>query len=196
MNWDAIGAIGEIAGALGVIATLLFLGIQIRHNSKSTMAATFDAILAEWRQLERDSFIAHPENMSIFANGLKDFSSLELNEQRLFNYVMSQYSLFIENMIQQHHHNNIEYSQLAPWVNYFSMLIRSPGGKIWWSQYKKILSRTLVEKMDQHRIKNKDKPNIIELLPYFFGIESMPNENDKVEVMDVNKLTTDDDVEH
>jgi len=140
LNWEAIGAIGEIAGAVGVIATLIFLGVQIRQNSKATMAATFDAILAEWRQLERNSFIEHPENIQVFADGLKDFTNLGLNDQRLFNYIMSQYALFIENMIQQYQHNNIQYSQLAPWVNYFSMLIRTYGGKTWWEQYRKILS--------------------------------------------------------
>jgi len=32
MNWDAVGAIGEVAGAAGVIIkSLLF--VQIRHNS-------------------------------------------------------------------------------------------------------------------------------------------------------------------
>ncbi|MBT6330024.1 MAG: hypothetical protein HOJ34_09605 [Kordiimonadaceae bacterium] len=178
MNWEAIGAIVEIAGAIGVIATLIFLGVQIRQNSMATMAATFDAILAEWRQLERNSFIEHPENIRIFADGLKDFTNLELNDQRLFNYIMNQYALFIENMIQQHQHNNIEYSQLAPWVNYFSMLIRSPGGEAWWLLYKKILSRNLTETMDKHRIENSTRPNIVDLVPYFFGIDHQLTEDD------------------
>ena len=30
MNWDAIGAIGEITGALAVVLTLGYFGIQIR----------------------------------------------------------------------------------------------------------------------------------------------------------------------
>lgn len=33
MNWDAIGAIGELVGALLVIGTLLYLSIQIRQNN-------------------------------------------------------------------------------------------------------------------------------------------------------------------
>jgi hypothetical protein len=180
MNWEAIGAVVEIAGAFGVIATLIFLGVQIRQSSMATMAATFDAILAEWRQLERSSFIEHPENIRVFADGLKDYTSLELNDQRLFNYIMNQYALFIENMIQQHRHNNIQYSQLAPWVNYFSMLIRSQGGNIWCLQYKKILSRTLTETMDEHLVKNSTRPNIIDLVPYFFGIEQDPTKDDDI----------------
>ena len=35
MNWDAIGAIAESIGAVAVIATLLYLAIQIRQNTKS-----------------------------------------------------------------------------------------------------------------------------------------------------------------
>jgi hypothetical protein len=171
MNWDALGAIGEIAGALGVIATLLFLGLQIRQSSKATMAATFDAILAEWRELERNSFIEHPENIKVFADGLTDFNKLTLNDKRLFNYVMSQYALFVENMIQQHRHGNIQYSQLSPWVYYYSMLIRSPGGKVWWGEYKNLFSLTVSETMDAHRVKHSDKPDITAVVPSFFGIE-------------------------
>ena len=35
MDWDAIGAIGEILGALAVVATLFYLAKQIRQNSAS-----------------------------------------------------------------------------------------------------------------------------------------------------------------
>ncbi|NKC01273.1 MAG: hypothetical protein GKR90_22630 [Pseudomonadales bacterium] len=35
MNWDAIGAVGEILGAITVVATLFYLSRQIRQNSAS-----------------------------------------------------------------------------------------------------------------------------------------------------------------
>ncbi|MFT4562959.1 MAG: hypothetical protein ACI9BW_002710 [Gammaproteobacteria bacterium] len=34
MNWDALGAISELVGALAVVATLVYLAIQIRQNTK------------------------------------------------------------------------------------------------------------------------------------------------------------------
>lgn len=40
MNWEAIGAIAELVGALGVIASLFYLASQIRRNSESVEAAT------------------------------------------------------------------------------------------------------------------------------------------------------------
>jgi hypothetical protein len=35
MNWDAVGAISEAVGALGVIITLIYLATQIRQNSRT-----------------------------------------------------------------------------------------------------------------------------------------------------------------
>ena len=35
MNWEAIGAIGEIIGAFAVVVTLFFLAMQLRQNAKS-----------------------------------------------------------------------------------------------------------------------------------------------------------------
>ena len=44
MNWDAIGAVGEILGAVGVIVTLVYLATQIKHNTKTARSATRQAI--------------------------------------------------------------------------------------------------------------------------------------------------------
>ena len=44
MNWEAIGAVGEVVGAVGVIATLIYLAAQIRQNSAVVRSATRQAI--------------------------------------------------------------------------------------------------------------------------------------------------------
>ena len=50
MNWDAIGAIGEILGATAVLVSLIYLSIQIRHNSRQveeqTRALNADSVTA------------------------------------------------------------------------------------------------------------------------------------------------------
>lgn len=35
MNWEATGAIADIVGATAVLATLIYLALQIRQNSRS-----------------------------------------------------------------------------------------------------------------------------------------------------------------
>ena len=39
MNWDAIGAIAELVGAVGVIATLVYLARQINQNTSTVRSA-------------------------------------------------------------------------------------------------------------------------------------------------------------
>jgi len=36
MNWDAIGAIGQLVGAIAVVITLGYLALQIRHAKEAT----------------------------------------------------------------------------------------------------------------------------------------------------------------
>jgi hypothetical protein len=43
MNWDAIGAIGEIVGAAGVVITLMYLALQMKQNSKTIEAQMYQA---------------------------------------------------------------------------------------------------------------------------------------------------------
>ena len=45
MTLSDVGSISEIVGAVGVIASLLYLAIQIRRNDRSTRAATTQALL-------------------------------------------------------------------------------------------------------------------------------------------------------
>jgi hypothetical protein len=43
MNWDALGAIGEIIGAGAVLITLAYLALQIRQYKKSLSANIYTA---------------------------------------------------------------------------------------------------------------------------------------------------------
>ena len=44
MNWEAIGAVGEIAGAVAVVLSLIYLASQIRYSNRlMTLEATRDA---------------------------------------------------------------------------------------------------------------------------------------------------------
>jgi len=59
MEWDAVGAIGEIVGAIAVVATLLYLAGQIRTAQVAgASAATYSAIesFSRWRSSILDNF--------------------------------------------------------------------------------------------------------------------------------------------
>ena len=52
MNWDAIGAVGELVGAAAVVATLLYLSVQMRLSREAAQVqssyATID-VYSQWR---------------------------------------------------------------------------------------------------------------------------------------------------
>jgi len=53
MNWEAIGAIGEILGAVAVIATLLYLAKQLSHAVDSSSSAATDRVIRGFDEINR-----------------------------------------------------------------------------------------------------------------------------------------------
>jgi hypothetical protein len=51
LHWDAIGAVGEVIGAAGVIISLLYLAVQIRGDVRAKRAATVHDQSAAFRDL-------------------------------------------------------------------------------------------------------------------------------------------------
>ena len=43
-NWEAIGAVGEIGGAVAVVLTLFYLAKQIRQNTNSLTGTTLNTL--------------------------------------------------------------------------------------------------------------------------------------------------------
>ena len=62
MNWDAIGAIGEVGGAVAVVVTLIYLAVQLRQNTRAIRSANYAAynqVASSWAD-----FVAnHAANM-------------------------------------------------------------------------------------------------------------------------------------
>lgn len=92
MNWDAIGAIGEIIGAVAVIATLIYLAIQIRDSARaSRSAAVTDATTA--MQAFYQELGSNPKSSQLFLNGLTHPGSLSREDE--FQYLMLMHSCFL-----------------------------------------------------------------------------------------------------
>lgn len=62
MNWNAIGAIGEILGALAVAISLLYLAVQIRQNSRTVKGASVHNI-TQTIQAEQNEFTQFRQNL-------------------------------------------------------------------------------------------------------------------------------------
>ena len=68
MNWEAIGAIGEIVGALAVVFTLIFLTLQLRQNTRSvdeSKNATVSQLYQFRANMHMDGMLRRAESSSL-----------------------------------------------------------------------------------------------------------------------------------
>ena len=78
MNWEAIGAIGEIIGATAVVASLVYLAVQIRtQNRESRMSAMHD-ISAGYRECLAG--MAEADLADLYTKAFDDYESLTRSE--------------------------------------------------------------------------------------------------------------------
>ena len=90
MNWDAIGAIGEILGALSVLITLIYLATQVSEAKRSTRAQIENAVLTAWS--EKVSVIGESKEKAIlFQRGLNNYDDLESEERLMFHTILDSF---------------------------------------------------------------------------------------------------------
>jgi hypothetical protein len=87
MNWEALGAIAELRGAIGVIATLFYLASQIRQNTKSIRASTFQETMRDISSLA-DLTTQHPEVARAYLTGMNDLASPPADDRVRFGAFM------------------------------------------------------------------------------------------------------------
>lgn len=92
MNWDAIGALGEIIGAIAVIVTLIYLTIQVRESARASRAAAVTdatASVQAWYQ----EIGSNPESAKLFLEGMTNPDALPVARQ--FQFLMLVHSIFL-----------------------------------------------------------------------------------------------------
>ena len=82
MNWEALGAIGELVGAIAVVATLGYLIVQIRQNTRELQHSSSWAINQGLTQIH-DRVINNPDLIDILDKGLQDPADLSPKEYEL-----------------------------------------------------------------------------------------------------------------
>ena len=48
MNWDAIVAISQLVAAIGVILSMVFVGLQIKQNTRALQCTEHNSTMEQW----------------------------------------------------------------------------------------------------------------------------------------------------
>ena len=148
MNWEALGAIGEIVGAVAVIVTLGYVAVQIRQNTLSakvlgnqlvdSSAATFNSLISQDKSTAR-----------LFRLGSQDLANLDEDERVQFHFLMYQWFDFIHRCFQQHREGNMDESQWRGVAAGVPVILAEPGIAQWWSTRQLSYSTQFVEFMER-----------------------------------------------
>jgi len=132
MNWEAIGAIGEIVGAAGVIATLIYLAIQIRQNTIATnRAAVRDTVESNTTAL---ASLLDEGVSELFIKGLKSLDSLSDVERYRFDNAFYQWVSSCEQAFIDKRDGIFAAESFLVYENAIVGYLLTPGGKQWWNE--------------------------------------------------------------
>lgn len=148
MNWDAIGAVGEIVGAIAVVVSLLYLASQIRTSNRAVKQAAskemMDEIFSWYGQLGADLSISE-----LWIRGCAKDNTLTKPEFFQFDILMQQALVVWERMSHLEESGEIEQWFLDHVKSARRTLVRTPGFQSWFDANRLHMSDRLQKKLKE-----------------------------------------------
>ena len=155
INWDAVGAIGEIVGALAVILTLFYLARQLRHNSEIVESHTKELRLSALQDTAssfshlRDPIIRDPDVADIWQKATTDYNALSGVEKLRADSMLQEFFFARQGVFNRYLDG--DYDQ---WANHSDGLIkqffRFHGIQQYWSKASPVMyQREFVDEINQ-----------------------------------------------
>jgi hypothetical protein len=118
MNWEAVAAISEATGVVGVIVSLIYLAHQVRQAGYATKAATVDQITARFI----DWMTTNRRTMKYFREGIP--ALIEASDDEVMDFYAAVQTLFkIIEEIQYHRFKRLIDDDIwIGWDNWFGNL--------------------------------------------------------------------------
>ena len=149
-----LGNIGEFVGSIGVVASLVYLALQIRQQSRQISENT-DSVLgsvegedargsAEFLQ----SLAANRPLARVWRLGLSKSAKLTDDEGTQFVMLMGAAFYRLEGAFKQFNRGLLSEDSWEPYERLISRYLRSPAVLVWWSRRDVVFARSFVEYVD------------------------------------------------
>lgn len=135
MNWEAIGAVGEIVGALAVLVTLVYLAMQIRQNTKSVQAAAVDSANSQVSKI-REVIFADADVANMYRRGNEDPASLSEDDTIRYRLLIHNIMLSLSNSITQASVSGLSESMTQVELPILGRVVGTAGGRWFWETYR------------------------------------------------------------
>lgn len=157
MNWEAIGAAAELLGAIGVIATLVYLARQINQNT-STVRASAASSLTEANNSLSALLAQDAEINRLFWACLRDRDSLSEAEQLRSDALIATYLGVIEQSHDFYAEGAITDEKRNARQAQLVWLVTQPGFAGFWKSYGSTYASSFAERVEQSRRSTPSTP--------------------------------------
>jgi hypothetical protein len=131
LNWDAIAAAAELAGAAGVIASLAYLATQIRHSTRASRLMAHDSAVSTIRDLSK-LIIESPDMARIVRIGMMEAGgdeSLSPDDDLRSRQFLYSYLKASENLYYHWSHGSIDEATFRAWENMIATWLTAPAAR-------------------------------------------------------------------
>jgi len=165
MDWEAIGAISEVIGAVAVVGSIVYLAIQIRQGTSATAAGNMNSWAADYNQL-LITLYSDPNDAVLFRKAISEFEFLSADDQTRAHALLSATALLAANAYFQLEENQFEPRLANPILGFFASTIKAEGGKYWWSKFRGYCSQNFAAEIDKLAASG-EIPAVDKALPWY-----------------------------
>jgi len=139
MNWDAIGAIAEVFGVIGLIISIGYLGLQVHQGNRVAQDSAFQGVFSI--TLDHVRGMVEGDNRDIVIKGLIDYDNLKGSEKIAFDHLMIGLITVIESALISNDMGLLDDEQPDGFAYYIrTRLMPYSGMKDWWVDTKDLFS--------------------------------------------------------
>ena len=131
MNWNAVGAISEVVGAIGVIVSLLYLATQIKIQNREQRLGAANELTRQWNEF-LGSQADNGELASIWLRGINDFEDLEPLERFRFSSHAGRITRVLEGLYLHHREGSLAQDAWDGIDRTIRDVFAYAGGRAWW----------------------------------------------------------------
>lgn len=121
----------EVAGGLAVLLGLIFVGLELRQNTRAMQAATFQELVHASSDFVTQIALV-PEVTQIFMRGWQEPERLDADELNTFNLLQSAFWVRMQNAFVQWRRGTLTDADFAIYQRTMCGSARSPGGSVHW----------------------------------------------------------------
>ena len=131
MDIMELGAIGELVGGVAVIASLLYVGLQVRQSTIATRVGYQRSSTNAWTTVTTPLH-SDAELSELFTRALDCSESLSRDARIRVHYLLLHIVNFFVDQVHAHQAGIIDDSMMRAWEEYIASVLAKPGGRVWW----------------------------------------------------------------